>query len=121
MIEINVNTARYKVTVKGHAMPEESADYQQICAAASALAQSMMYCLTKLEEDGKDAYKSVEYRHDPGDIYIRVYPEGWAEASAKRKIRDYADGMELLAMSHPESIHMIWDGEEITMSKEDKA
>ena len=118
MIEINVNTAKFRVSVKGHAMPEESEDYRQICAAASALAQSLMYCLTKMEEDGKSAYKSVEYRHDKGDIYIRVWPEHWAELGTKNRITDYADGMELLAMSHPESIRMLWDGDLITMSKE---
>ena len=116
MIEITVNTTRYRVTVKGHAQPEESDKYKEICAAASALAQALMYSLTKLP---RDAMKSVEYRQDPGDLLIRVFPEEWAELSVKNRLKAYADGMELLAISHPCSITMIRDGELIKEGKEE--
>ena len=112
MIEIMVNTARFRVAVKGHATPEESAQYREICSAVSALAQGMMFSLNRVNDEG-GAYKSVEYRPDPGDLMIRVYPEHWAEREARRRIDIYADGMELLAMAHSESVHMIRDGEEI--------
>lgn len=111
MIEITMNTARYKLTVKGHAMPEEGEQYKEICAAASALAQALAYSITKLP---RDAMKSFEYRPDPGDLLIRAYPEEWAELVTKNRFKTYADGLELLAMSHPQSITMVLDGEKIT-------
>ena len=111
MIEITMNTARYKLTVKGHAMPEEGAQYKEICAAASALAQALAYSISKLPGD---AMKSFEYRPDPGDLLIRAYPEDWAELVTKNRFKTYADGLELLAMSHPQSITMVLDGEKIT-------
>ena len=118
MIEINVNTARFKLTVKGHATQEESSQYREICAAASALAQALMYSISKIPGD---AMKSVEYRPDVGDLLIRVYPEEWAELGAKNRFKTYADGMELLARSHPYSVTMIRDGERILPEKEVQA
>ena len=112
MIEINLNTARYKLTVTGHATPEESAEYKEICAAASAIAQSLAYSVTKYHE-GESPLKSFEYRPDPGDLMIRAWPEEWAELAIGRRFRIYGEGMELLARSHPQSVTMIWDGERI--------
>lgn len=116
MIEITMNTARYKLTVKGHAQPEEGEQYKEICAAASALAQALAYSITKLP---RDAMKSFEYRPDPGNLLIRAYPEEWAELVTKNRFKTYADGLELLAMSHPQSISMILDGEKIEPKKEE--
>ena len=47
MITITMNSKRLKLTVTGHAMPEESPQYKEICAAVSAMAQSMMYAISK--------------------------------------------------------------------------
>lgn len=112
MIEVNVNTARYKVTVTGHALPEENERYKEICNAVGALVQGLAYAVTKYEKD-HDPFKSFEWRPVPGDTMLRVWPEEWAERTMRRYISIYADGIELLAMTYPESIHMIRDGEEI--------
>ncbi len=118
MIEININTARFKLTVKGHAVPEESEQYREICSAVSALAQALMYSISKLP---RDAMKSLEYRPEPGDLLIRAFPEEWAELSTRNKFKTYADGMELLALSHQQSVTMIRDGEKILPQKEGQA
>ena len=118
MIRINMNTARLKLTVEGHAMQEEGPEYQQICAAASALAQSLAWSVNKYNE-GEGTMKSFEYRPETGNLLIRVWPEHWAEAVFKRKFKDYADGFELLAKSHPQSVEFIWDGERILPEKEE--
>lgn len=112
MIEINVNTVRFKVTVKGHALPEESEKYREICSAVSALVQGLEYTLTKFESD-HDPFRTTEWRPTPGDTVFRVWPEEWAMRSVRKRIETYADGMELLALAHPGSVHMIRDGEEI--------
>ena len=115
MIEITMNTARFKLTVKGHAEPGESDQYKEICAAASALAQALAYSISKFPGD---AMKSFEYRPEPGDLLIRAYPEDWAELGTKNRFKAYAEGLELLALSHPQSITMILDGEKIIPEKE---
>lgn len=112
MIEINVNTARFKVTIKGHAMPEENARYLEICNSVSSLAQGLAYALTKYEKE-HEPFKRVEWRGEPGNTLLRVWPEEWAERMARGYVNIYADGMELLALSYPECVHMIRDGEEI--------
>ena len=115
MIEITMNTARFKLTVKGHAQPEESPDYKEICAAASALAQALAYSISKFPGD---AMKAFEYRPEPGDMLIRAYPEEWAELGTRNRMKAYADGLELLARSHPQSVSMIRDGEKIIPEEE---
>ena len=116
MIEITVNTNRFRVTVTGHAQPEEGEQYREICAACSALTQSLAYTISKLP---KEALKSFEYRPDPGDLLIRAYPEEWAELVVKNRFKTMADGLELLAKSHSNSVKMIRDGERIIPDKED--
>jgi len=118
MIEINLNTARWKLTVKGHAMPEESDQYKEICAAASAIVQSLVYSITKFNHEG-DALESMKYVNDPGDLLFKCFPEQWAETSIRRRFNEYGDGLELLAMSHPYSVQMIWDGEKIIPNEEE--
>ena len=118
MITVNMNTARFKLTVEGHAQPEESEDYRQICAACSALAQSLAWSVSKYN-DGEGAMKSFEYRPDAGNLLIRVWPEAWAEASFRHKFRNYGDGFELLAKSHPCSVTFILDGERVNQEKEE--
>lgn len=119
MITINMNTARFRVTVEGHAMPEESADYSQICAAVSALAQSLAWSISKYN-NGEGAMKSFEYRPEPGNMLIRVWPEYWAERAFRNRFKNYGDGFELLAKSHPQSVTFIWDGERILPEKEEE-
>ena len=119
MITIRMNTTKLKLTIDGHATPEESDEYRQICAGASALAQALMYAMTKYN-DGKDTMKSVEYRPDAGNLMIRVYPEPWAEMGLRSIFRAYGDGFQLLAESHPQSIEMIRDEERIIAKEEGK-
>jgi len=119
MIEINLNTARFKLTVKGHAEPDESDSYQQICAATSAIVQALAYSITKFNHEG-DALKEFKFRDDPGNAELRVWPEEWAENSIKRRFNEYGDGLELLALSHNCSVSMIWDGEKIIQNGEDE-
>ena len=47
------------------------------------------------------------------DLLLRVWPESWAEIGMRHRYRIYGDGLEMLALAHPESVHMIWDDEEI--------
>ena len=112
MITIDINTGKFRVAVTGHAMPEETDEYREVCAGISAMAQGLMYCMTKYESD-HDALVSVNYRSDPGDLLIEVTPNTWAESAMRKRIRNYADGLELLAMEHPESVTMIIDGETV--------
>ena len=119
MITITMNTARLKLTVEGHAQPEESEQYLQICAATSALAQSLAYACTKYN-DGKGTMKSFEYRPDAGNLMIRVYPEPWAVHGFRHLFDSYGFGFQLLAESHSCSVIFIKDGERIIAKEEKK-
>lgn len=117
MITIRMNTAKLKLTIDGHATPAESGEWKEICAATSALAQALMYSLTKYN-DGKDTMKSVEYRPEAGNMMIRVFPETWAERGLRNIFKVYGDGLQLLAESHPQSVEMIRDEERIITKEE---
>ena len=112
MIEINVNTARFKLEIKGHAKLEETPEYREICAAVSAIAQGLAYTITKYEKD-HEAINGIDYRPEPGDLLLQVTPAAWAEAMIRKRFYAFADALELMAMSEPQSVHMIRDGEEI--------
>ena len=112
MIHINMSVERFTLVVKGHAEPNESEQYREICAGASMLAQGMMASITKFQKE-HNGIRRILYRGDPGDMILTVEPEPWAEATIRKRMRAYADGMELLALAHPGSVHMIRDGEEI--------
>ena len=109
MIHINLSVERFTVVVKGHAMPDESKDYEQICAGASMLTQGLAHSIAKFQNQ-QNGIRRILYRGDPGDMVLTVEPESWAEATVRKRMRAYGDGMELLAMSNPESVEMIWDG-----------
>lgn len=112
MITITMNTTKLKLTIEGHAMPEESDEYREICAAASALAQSLAYTVTKYN-DGDGTMKSFQYRPDAGNLLIRIFPAEWAERAFRHRFEIYGDGLQLLAESHPESVRFIRDGERV--------
>lgn len=112
MIEINLNTARFKLEIKGHAKREESEEYSAICTGVSTLAQGLAYTITKYESD-HEALNGMDYRPEPGDLLLKAIPATWAEAAIRKRFNAYGDGMELLAMSHPECVRMIRDGEEV--------
>ena len=118
MIRINLNSARMKLTIEGHAQPEESEQYKEICAAASALVQALAYSITKFNHEG-DALEIFKFQDEPGDVLLKVKPSEWSERAILRRFNEYGDGMELLALSHPQSVEMIWDGEKILPEKED--
>lgn len=115
MIEIRMDTKRLKLSVKGHATPEESGKHKEICAAASALAQALAYSISK-----SDAKQEMQYRPDPGDLFLLVIPEKGMDALMKIRFALYGDGLELLAKSHPYSVTMIRDGKRILPDKEDE-
>lgn len=117
MITINMNTARFKLTVEGHAQPEETELYKEVCAACSAIVQALVYSITKFNHEG-DALEIFKYRDDPGNVLLKVKPSKWSESSIKRRFNEYGDGLELLALSHPYSVEFIWDGEKITPEEE---
>ena len=120
MIQIEMNTSRLKLTIKGHAQPTEGAQFKEACSAAGAMAQGLMYSLNAYDEEtGKEAMKEFKYKNDPGDLFIKVFPEPWAERELKHRFRIYGDGMQMLAESHPQFIEMIRDGERILPEKED--
>ena len=118
MIEIRMNTRRLKLTIKGHAMPEEGKEYSAACTAASAIAQGLAWTLAKYN-GGKGAMKAFDYKNDPGDLLIKVFPETWAERELTHRFEIYGDGLELLAKSHPQYVRMIWDEELILPEKEE--
>lgn len=111
MITITMNTKKLQLTVEGHAQPEESSEFRQICAAASALAQGLAYSVARMtgEEDGQ-SYRAFEYKNDPGDLKLRIFPEVWPAGEIRQRFLNYSDGMECLAKSHPQSVRMIRDG-----------
>ena len=117
MITIRMQTSKYKLTVEGHALPEESEQYREICAATSALAQSLAWTISKGKRFGA---KAIEYRPDPGNLMLRVFPEMWENTAYSNAFRVIGDGFELLAKSHPQSVTFIWDGERILPDKEDE-
>ena len=112
MISIRMDTKRTKLTIKGHALPEESKEYKEICAASSAFAQGLMYSIS-LYADAKQAIKSIQYRDDPGDLLLLVIPEEWAALVIRQRFKIYGDGLQLLAESHPQCVEMIRDGKKI--------
>ena len=112
MIEITLSTKDFTVIVKGHALPEETPLNKEICASASMLVQGLAHSLAKFEYS-QNGILQFDYRGDPGDLMLHVIPAKWAEAATRKRMRTYADGMELLARSNPESVRMIWDGEPV--------
>ena len=112
MIEITMDTQEFLVMVKGHAQPEESEMYRETCAAASMLTQGLAHSLAKFEAT-QNAILQFDYRDEPGNMLLHVIPAKWAEAATRTRMRTYGDGMELLAMSNPESVQMIWDGKPV--------
>lgn len=123
MILITMNSKRLKLTVEGHAMPEENggndADTIGICNAVSALAQGLIYTISQYN-NGEGTTKSIQYRNDPGDLMIKIFPEPWAEREIRHRFEIYADGLQLMAESHPQSVTFIRDGERI-IAKEEQA
>ena len=111
MITIEMNTKRLKLTVKGHAQPEEMEKYKECCASASAIAQSMVYAVSKYNDGG--ALEKFEYRNDPGDFMVKLLPTEKQEKALQTIMTLYGYGLELLAKSHPQSVEMIWDGARI--------
>ena len=109
MIEINMSVERFTVVVKGHAQPEESEQYTEICAGCSMLVQGLAHSIAKFQNK-QDGIRRILYRGDPGDMVLTIEPEAWAEATVRKRMRAYGDGLELLAMSNPECVRMIWDG-----------
>lgn len=109
MIHINMSVEKFTLVVKGHAEPNESEQYREICAGASMLAQGMMASITKFQKE-HNGIRRILYRGDPGDMILTVEPEPWAEATIRKRMRAYADGMELLTLSNPECVEMLWDG-----------
>lgn len=119
MIEINMNTSRFKLEIKGHAQPEETEHYAAICASVSAMAQGLVYTVAKYESD-HEVITEQDYRDEPGDFYWRVKPEPWAEALVRKRMKAYGDGLEMMAACHPESVKMIYDGEEVEAFTEEE-
>lgn len=112
MIEINLSVEYFTLTIKGHAEPEESELFRETCAAASMLAQGLAASIAKFQRT-QNGMREMTYRGDPGDMLLQVKPETWAEATIRKRMRAYGDGLELLAKSNPESVRMTWDGIEI--------
>ena len=119
MIEITMNTSRMKLQIKGHAKAEENEDHSAICTGVSAIAQALVYCVSKMDH-AEGALRSIQYRDDPGDYFLLIIPEQWAETMIRRRFRNFGDGLEMMAKCHPESVSMIWDGEKILPDKEDR-
>lgn len=109
MITINLSVEKFKVTVTGHAQPEEGENYRETCAATSMLIQGLAHSITKFQA-AQNGIQEIDYRGEPGDMLLRIKPEPWAEATVRKRMRAYGDGLELLAMSEPQSVRMTWDG-----------
>ncbi len=119
MIRIDLDETRLMLTVKGHAQAEESEEYRHICAGVSAIAQGMAYCLAKWQKE-KDSLLAMDYRPDKGDLLLQVQPEDWARPGARRRMAIFGDGLEMMAVCHPESIEMTRNGENVAMTAEVK-
>lgn len=117
MITIRMQTSKYKLTVEGHATAEESPLHAEICAGVSALAQALIWSISKVDLDNA---KALEYRTDPGNFMLHVFPKMHEYAAYSNAFRVIGDGLELMAKSNPESITFIWDGERILPDKEDE-
>ena len=116
MIMIRMDTNHLKLTVTGHAKPEETDAYREICSAASALAQAMVYAVTKYKEGA--ALDTLDYRPDSGDLMVKMIAEEGYDKQMRQVWELYGYGMELLAQSHPQSVKMIWDGAKVIPGKE---
>ena len=109
MIHINLSVEKFTVTITGHAQPDECEQYREVCAAASMLVQGLAYSITKFQ-DAQNGIQEIDYRNQPGDMLLRIKPDPWAEATVRKRMRAYGDGLELLAQSEPQSVSMTWDG-----------
>lgn len=109
MIHINLSVEKFTVTITGHAQPDECEQYREVCAAASMLVQGLAHSITKFQA-AQNGIQEIDYRDQPGDLLLRIKPDPWAEATVRKRMRAYGDGMELLALSDPQSVSMIWDG-----------
>jgi len=109
MININLSVEKFTVTITGHAQPDECEQYREVCAAASMLVQGLAHSITKFQA-AQNGIQEIDYRDQPGDLLLRIKPDPWAEATVRKRMRAYGDGMELLALSEPQSVTMTWDG-----------
>ena len=116
MIRIKMDTNHLKLTVQGHAMPDESAAYKEICSATSALAQAMVYAVTRYKDGA--TLNDLKYRPDTGDLMVHMFAEEGFEEQMRRIWEVYGYGMELLAQSHPQCVEMIWDGAKVLPNEE---
>ena len=117
MIRIDLDDKHFTLRVTGHATAEEHDDHSLICSAVSAIAQGLVYCVSKMD-NAEGALRSIQYRDEPGDYFLLIIPEQWAETMIRHRFRNYGDGLEMMAKCHPESVTMIWDGERILPDKE---
>ena len=117
MIEINLDTNKFKLTVEGHAKPEETDRHAEICAAVSAMAQGLAYSISRFEKD-HNGINGIDYRSEPGDFLLQIYQDDWVGSFVRKRMQAYGDGLEFMAACEPQSIHMIRDGEEIEAFKE---
>ena len=120
MIDINLSIEHFTLEIRGHAQPEETEQYKEICSGCSMLAQGMAYSITKFQKK-QNGIRAIEYRGNPGDMLLKVQPDPWAEATVRKRMRAYGDGLELMAKSHPESVRMAWDGIRVEPEKEAEA
>ena len=116
MIMIRMDTKHLKLTVTGHALPSETDAYREICSAASALAQALVFAVTRYKEGA--ALNELDYRPDSGDLMVHMFAEEGYEKQMREIWEVYGYGMELLAQSHPMSVKMIWDGAKVLPGKE---
>ena len=70
MIIIDLSVEKFQLIIKGHAQPEETEDYFQVCAGASMLAQGLAHSIAKFQKQ-QDGIKRILYRGDPGDMVLK--------------------------------------------------
>lgn len=119
MININLSVEKFTVTVTGHAQPDECEQYREVCAAASMLVQGLAHSITKFQA-AQNGIQEIDYDGTPGAVLLRIKPDPWAEATVRKRMRAYGDGMELLALSDPQSVTMTWDGIPVTPEEGEK-
>ena len=112
MIIINLDDRLLKLTVTGHATPEEGPDWKLVCNSVSVLAQGLVYSIAKFEEN-HDALLGFDYKIDPGDMIVNPSPEEWARATIRKRMQIYGDGLQLVAENFPEYCRMTWNDMEI--------
>lgn len=85
-----------------------------ICAAISALEQTLLRALTDMDRQGDG--RLVGGRHDtPGEVRMRFIPKAWARFRTRSFFDFTMLGMRMIAEQYPENVHIEEENEDGTV------